>query len=728
MAVVDRRPETRRGAPVKEVEQVSQGSLATFFNPKAIAIVGASRTEGKIGHSVVKNAVQSGYTGQIYPINPKESEILGLRAYPSIGEVPGPVDLAALVVPAPAVLPVAEECGRKGVKHLVTITAGFKEVGREGLERERRLVDICHRYNMRLLGPNCLGMMDTHTPLNVSFAPGLALKGEIAFVSQSGALQAAILDWSFKNGLGFSRFVSLGNKADLSEIDFIADAADDPNTKVVLVYIEGVNDGKRFLRVAREASRKKPVIILKSGTSQAGAQAASSHTGALAGSDLAYETAFKQAGVLRARTMEELFGLAVAFINQPIPRGDRVAIVTNSGGPGIIASDAVEANGLSMARFQKETVDALRAGLPPECALYNPVDLIGSADGARYRFALDLVARDPATDNLLVLLTPPDQAEPMKTAEAVVEIHRQHPDIPVFASFMGGERVAEASAHMFRNGVSVYDFPEPAVQAIKGMVRYSKMRQLAAIGRPERIDDVDRKLVSTIFDKVRDDNRRVLLGSEAARAIRAYGIPAAPAVLARDPEEAAQAADTFGYPVVLKVASPKILHKTDVGGVKVGLKTAEEVQKAFVEILDNIHRFLPGHVIHGVEVYKMMPQGTELIIGLSRDLQFGHLLMFGLGGIYVNLLKDVSFRLVEGLTRSEIEGMISETKAYSLLRGFRGAKPADVGAIVDALARVAQLARDFPEITDIDINPLFAYEKGAQPEGITALDVKITIS
>ncbi len=728
MAVAYRRTETRRRARAKEVEQVPQASLASFFNPRAIAIVGASKTEGKIGHSVVKNAVQSGYTGKVYPINPKESEILGLKCYPSITDAPGPIDLVALVIPAPAIIPVAEECGRKGVKHLVTITAGFKEVGKEGLERERKLLDICHRYGMRMLGPNCLGMMDTHTPVNVSFAPGLAIKGEIAFVSQSGALQAAILDWSFKNGLGFSRFVSLGNKADLSEVDFIDDAADDPNTKVVLVYIEGVTDGQRFLRVAREASRKKPIIILKSGTSQAGAQAASSHTGALAGSDLAYDTAFKQAGVLRARSMEELFGLAIAFTSQPIPKGERVAIVTNSGGPGIIASDAVEANGLSMARFQKETVDALRAGLPPECALYNPVDLIGSADGARYKLALDLVANDPATENLLVLLTPPDQAEPMKTAEAVVDVHRRHPDVPVFASFMGGDRVAAASDHMFKNGVSVYDFPEPAIQAIKGMVRYSKMRQLVAVGRPERIEDVDNKLVATIFDKVRDDHRRVLLGSEAARAARAYGIPSAPAVLARDPEEAVQAADSFGYPVVLKVASPKILHKTDVGGVKVGLKTPEEVGRAFVEILDNIHRFLPGHVIHGVEVYKMMPQGTELIIGLSRDLQFGHLLMFGLGGIYVNLLKDVSFRLVEGLTRHEIESMISETKAYALLRGFRGSKPADLGAVAEALVRVAQMARDFPEITDIDINPLFAYAKGEQPGGITALDVKITIS
>ena len=669
-----------------------------------------------------------GYPGRIFPVNPREDLLAGLPCYRSVADLPQVPEVAVVAVPAQVATRVALECATAGIGYLVVVTAGFKETGREGLAREKELLDICRTHGVRLVGPNCVGVMDTHTPLNASFAGSFPRPGRIAFISQSGAFVVAILDWSFQAGLGFSRFVSLGNKADLNEADFIEEAARDPETRVILCYIEDVADGPRFIEAAREASRVKPIIILKSGTSQAGAQAASSHTGALAGSDLAYDTAFKQAGVLRARSMEELFGLAVAFTNQPTPKGDRVAIVTNSGGPGIIAADAVEANGLAMARFQKETVDALRNGLPPECALYNPVDLIGSADGARYKFALDLVADDPATENLLVLLTPPDQAEPMKTAEAVVDIHRRHPDVTVFASFMGGERVAGAMDYMFKNGVSVYDFPEPAIQSIKGMVRYGKMRQLAAVGRPERIEDVDKKLVANVFEKVRDDHRRVLLGSEAARVVRAYGIPSAPAVLARDPEEAAQAADSFGYPVVLKVASPKILHKTDVGGVKVGLKTPEEVQKAFVEILDNIHRFLPGHVIHGVEVYKMMPQGTELIIGLSRDLQFGHLLMFGLGGIYVNLLKDVSFRLVEGLTRNEIEAMISETKAYTLLRGFRGAKPADVGAIVDALARVAQLARDFPEITDIDINPLFAYEKGEQPEGITALDVKITIS
>ncbi|HEY3315469.1 MAG TPA: CoA-binding protein, partial [Bacillota bacterium] len=553
MAMAYRQNDNRRRAAAKEVDPVPQPSLSTFFNPQSVAIVGASKTEGKTGHIVVKNLVESGYKGKIYPINPKETEILGLPCHKSVSDVPGSIELAALVIPAQAVLDVAEECGRKGVKHLVTITAGFKEVGKEGLERERKLLDICHRYGMHTLGPNCLGMMDTHTPINVSFASGFALKGEIAFVSQSGALQTAILDWSFQAGLGFSKFISLGNKADLTETDFIEDAADDSSTKVILAYIEGVNDGKRFIRVAREASRKKPVIIFKSGTSQAGAQAASSHTGALAGSDLAYDTAFKQAGVIRARTMDELFGLATAFTNQPIPKGEKVAVVTNSGGPGIIASDAIEANGLSMARFQKETIDALRAGLPAECALYDPVDLIGTADGARYRFALDIIANDPATESILVLLTPPYQAQPKETAEAVVDLHRRRPDLPIFASFMGGERVAEGIEVLRRNGIPTFAFPEPAIQAIKGMVRYAKMRQLAAVGRPERLENVDHTLVSGIFEKVRDDHRRVLLGSEAARVVRAYGIPSAPAVLARDPEEAVQAAESFGYPVVLKV-------------------------------------------------------------------------------------------------------------------------------------------------------------------------------
>ncbi|MCL6557990.1 MAG: CoA-binding protein, partial [Firmicutes bacterium] len=380
------------------------GLLNNFYNPNAVAVVGASKKPGKVGHSIVKNLIESGYAGKIYPVNPGEDEIEGLKSYPSVTAIPETVDLAVIAVPAAKTLDVAKECGEKGVKNLVVVTAGFKEIGKEGLDLEKELVATCQHYGMRMLGPNCVGMMDTHTPINASFTRTFPLKGDIAFLSQSGATLIAILDWSRTVGLGFSKMVSLGNKGDLSEIDFIAEAAVDPYTRVIACYLEDVADGSRFLEVVRQATRKKPVIILKSGTSQAGAQAASSHTGALAGSDLAYDTAFRQCGVIRARTMTELFELAIAFSRCPVPAGKRVAIVTNSGGPGIVATDNVEARSLTMARFTRETIEDLRAGLPPEAALYNPVDVLGDARADRYRFALEKVLADPNVDSVVVLM------------------------------------------------------------------------------------------------------------------------------------------------------------------------------------------------------------------------------------------------------------------------------------------------------------------------------------
>lgn len=696
--------------------------LEKLFNPASVAVIGASRTPGKIGYAIVNNIISSGYRGNLYPINPREEEILGKKCYKRVGDVPEKIDLAVISVPAALVLGVAEECGQAGIKNLVVITAGFKEVGKEGAALEEELIAVTKKYGMRMLGPNCLGLMDTHTPINASFAANSPLRGEIAFLSQSGALCASILDWSLEKGLGFSKFVSLGNKADLNEVDFIADAAEDPYSKVIVGYIENVVDGQRFVEVAREASLKKPIILIKSGTSKAGAQAASSHTGALAGSDQAYETAFKQTGVLRARSMEELFNLAIAFATQPIPRGDRVAIVTNSGGPGIIATDNVEHHELKIARFTKETVEKLRKNLPPEANVYDPVDVIGDADDRRYAFALNTVLADPGVDNLLVLLTPTATLDPLKVADVIIDVRNKFPEKPVVAAFMGGTKVVEASEKLSRNKIPCFPFPEPAIASLAGLVRYNRHRTTAKNekeytfkGSPDRVKEV--------FQRVRGNGRVVLLGSEGAEVLTHYGVPAAPIKLAKTPEEAAQLAGAMGYPVVLKVASPKILHKTDVGGVRLNLATAQEVEKAFVDILDNVHHYLGNVEICGVEVQKMVPRGRELIIGMKRDVQFGPLLMFGLGGIYVNLLKDVSFRLAQGLSQAEIERMLRETKAFTLLKGFRGDEPADIPAIVETVGRVAQLVRDFPEITELDINPLLAYK-----EGVSALDVKITIA
>ncbi|MBO8129116.1 MAG: acetate--CoA ligase family protein [Peptococcaceae bacterium] len=698
--------------------------LASLFNPASVAVVGASRNRNKVGNIILRNIISSGYAGRIFPINPKEKEIENYRAYPTVTEVPEQVDLAVISLPAQKVLEAAESCGRVGVKNLIVISAGFKETGKEGLDREKQLVDIARQFGMRVLGPNCVGMMDTHTPLNASFAAGFAKKGEIAFISQSGAMLVAILDWSFKAGLGFSKFVSLGNKADLNEADFIANAAEDPFTKVILCYIEDVGDGSQFLEIASQASRKKPVVILKSGSSQAGAQAASSHTGALAGSDLAYEVAFRQSGVIRARDMAELFDLAIAFSSQPIPGNDRVAVVTNAGGPGIIATDMIEKRGLDMARFSKDTIKALQENLPREANIYNPVDVLGDGKADRYEYAMNKVLEDENVGSMVVLVCPTATAEPIPTADAIIKAKKTFPEKPVCAVYMGGKIMDEAVCKLSEAGVPTYTFPEVAVSSIKGLVTYAEYRSK----RPDEVvtplPDIDRDKVKKVFQYVKqDDGRVVLLGSEAAEVAEAYGIPVAPTRLATKPEEAVAIAEEIGYPVVLKVASPKIVHKTDIGGVRIGLQSPAEVMAGYWAIMGNVQRSLPNVVIYGIEVQKMAPKGTELIIGMSRDVTFGPLIAFGLGGIYVNLLKDVAFRLAYKLNREEIKKMIFETKAYTLLRGYRGDKPADLDAIENIIQRVAALVVDFPEIAEMDINPVFAY-----PSGATALDIKITIS
>ncbi|MDW7652300.1 MAG: acetate--CoA ligase family protein [Bacillota bacterium] len=698
--------------------------LQSLFSPDSIAVVGASNNKEKIGFAIMDNIKSSGFAGEVFPVNPRETEILGYRCYSSVRDVGKAVDVAVISVPAERSLDVARECGETGVKFLVVVSAGFKEIGDKGLKREKELLEICKQYNMRMVGPNVVGIMDTHAPVNASFAQGFPQKGEIAFISQSGAMLLAIFDWSRSVGLGFSRFVSMGNKADLNEVDFIWSAAQDPNTRVILCYIEDVADGKRFLEVVSEACKRKPVIILKSGTSSAGARAASSHTGALAGSDLAYDTAFRQCGVIRAETMSDLFDLAVAFVSQPVPAGNRIAIVTNSGGPGIIATDSVEKNKLSMARFSKETIETLRHALPAEANVYNPVDVLGDARTDRYRDSLEAVLADENTDGALILLSPAAVTEPVETAKVVSELHAKFEGKPVFAAYMGGEGLAEGCRVLTNSGVPCFTFPEPALKSLSGMVRFSALqRKLAREQQIPRIENLDKNAVKATFYDVLKDRRLVLLGNEATSVAEAYGIPVAPVLLAKKPEEAALQADRLGYPVVLKIASPKIIHKSDVGGVIIGLETREEVVTGFHGIMDSVRRLMPGTPVYGIEVQKMMPKGNELIIGMSRDVQFGPLLAFGLGGIYVNLLKDVSFRLAAGLTLEEIEEMIAETKAYTLIRGYRGSKPSDIGALIQTLARVARLSLDFPEITEIDLNPVVAYHDTA-----VALDVKITVS
>ena len=698
-------------------------SLTSLFQPEAVAIVGASKDPAKIGHAILRNMQKCGFPGRIFPVNPRENELSGLPCFPSVSDLPRVPEVAVVAVPVQAAARVALECATAGIRYLVVVTAGFKETGREGLAKEKELLDICRTHGVRLVGPNCVGVMDTHTPLNASFAGSFPRPGRIAFISQSGAFVVAILDWSFHAGLGFSRFVSLGNKADLNEADFIGEAARDPETRVILCYIEDVADGPRFIEAAREASRVKPIIILKSGISQAGAQAASSHTGALAGSDLAYAAAFRHCGIIRAGSMAELFDLAYVFATQPVPAGKRVAVVTNSGGPGIVATDCIEKEGLAMARFTTPTIEALRGFLPAESNVYNPVDVLGDARADRYRRAFAAVLADGNVDAMLVLTCPAATTEPEATAQALAESAVRHPGKPVVAAFMGGPQLDAGAALLREKGIPAFTFPEPGIRALKGLYTYRANSPALHPPAPVTYDDVDALAVRDILGAVKEENRPVLLGSEAARVVRAYGIASAPTALAATPEEAVRLAGEMGYPVVLKVASPKIMHKSDIGGVMVRLQDGEAVRTAYNTIMDKVLDHFPLSVIYGVEVQKMMPPGVELIVGINRDIQFGHLVAFGLGGIYVNLLKEVSFRLVQGLTPGEIQEMIRETRAYTLLRGYRGEEPADLEAVARTIGRVAVLVRDFPEIAEMDMNPVMAYARG-----VAALDIKITVS
>ena len=599
---------------------IKLANLASFFAPNSVAVVGASTTPGKIGNAVLKNIISSGFKGNIYPINPKTEKLENIKCYKSLADVGQPIDMAVVAVPAKYCLNIVTEAASLGIKNLVVLTAGFKEIGSAGLESEKKLVEVSNKNNINMLGPNCVGIMDTIVPINASFSAVFPKKGDIAFISQSGALLVSMVDRSLATGLGFSKVISLGNKAQLNEADLIETIATDPHTNVILAYIEDVSDSNKFLQAVKQASQKKPVIILKSGTSQAGAQAASSHTGALAGSDLAYKIAFEQTGVIRARTMTELFDLAMAFSYQPIPAGNRVAVITNAGGPGIIATDAIENHNLTMARFTKKTIEDFQSQLPAEANIYNPVDVLGDAQADRYHLALDKALADESTDCAVVLICPTAVTDPVAIANTIVKLHKKYPHKPLLTSFMGGPVLEKGVEIISRAGIPNYTFPEPAIYSLSKMVQYAQSKKRKTITEePPRCPDVDKKAVKSIFYDVFRDGRHVLLGSETCAVAKAYGIPAAPIKLATTAREAVRLADEMGYPVVMKIASPKILHKTDVGGILIGPNSPDEVRAGFIQIMESVQRYLPNVVPYGIEVQKMMPKGIEIIIGMTKD-------------------------------------------------------------------------------------------------------------
>jgi len=699
-----------------------QASIDILFNPKSIAVIGASSSRGKLGNDVLRNLIDSGYDGRIYPINPKAGEILGLKAFRSIKEVPSQVDVAVIVIPASFVLEAVEECGQKGVKALVIITAGFKEIGHEGIEAEKKLVELAEKYKMVIQGPNCLGITNTSAPYNASFSAGTPGKGTIAFASQSGALMTGILDWSLMEKIGFSKFVSLGNKAHLDEADFIEAFGRDPNSTFLLLYLESVVDGKKFMEACKKVVPKKPIFIVKSGVSEAGARAASSHTGSLAGSDMAYDIAFKQSGVRRAHDMASLFDVAAVYDDMSLPSGNRVAIITNAGGPGILTTDACESSGLEVTQLTSETKEFLKANLPPAASVNNPIDALGTAQPEDYELCIEASLKDTNVDSVIVLLTPQAMTKVTETAKVLVDSHKKYPSKPLLSVFMGGNSMVYPRIVLTSGGIPVFDFPERAVHALSELYKYTVNRDRL---KDETIPKfkVDMQQVEKIIDSVRKDGRRVLLGSEAHAIAEAYKIPVARIRLATTPEEAATIADEFGYPVVMKIASPDIVHKSDIGGIKVGLYNYAEVQIAFHEIMENVKTHMPDAKVYGVDVQEMAEKGREIIIGCSRDVQFGPLIMFGTGGIYVNFLKDISFRLAP-MTRTEVHELIMETKLGKLLEGVRGEPPSDIEAIEDTILKISQLVTDFEEIVELDINPAFGYESG---KGVTAVDVKITL-
>ncbi len=700
--------------------------LRPVLEPQSVAVIGASRKGGSVGYAVLQNLLLGGFTGVVYPVNPNARSICGVRAYPSVLDIPDTVDLAVIIVRAPLVPQVTEQCGQKGVKGAIVISAGFKETGEEGAQLEAQVKAVAQQNGIALVGPNCLGVLNTDPAirLNASFAQDMPQIGNIAFVSQSGALCTAVLDYAKGQGIGFSKVVSLGNKADINENDFLFYLWNDPQTQVILLYLEDLVDGRNFLRLAREITgeggNRKPILALKAGRTPEGASAVTSHTGSLAGSDEVYEALFTQSGVLRVDTVEDLFEYAVAFAQQPLPKGRRIAIITNAGGPGIMATDACVRYGLELARLSDETIGRLREKLPPHASLKNPIDLIGDAQHDRYEAALDVVLDDNRVDGIIVLLTPQAMTDIEEIARTIVKT-AQRKEKPVFASFMGVVDVSAGVQILKANGVPCYTFPEDAVRSLAAMARYT-----AWITRPRtevRTFSVDKERARRALSQATPTQHGFIAEDVALQVLEAYGFPTLPWSAAQTADEAVEAAHKIGFPVVLKIMSPDVLHKFDVGGVQLNLQSDGDVRHAFRRILQSVKEHHPDARIDGVLVQQMAERGREVILGMKRDRQFGPILMFGLGGIYVEILKDVTFRFAP-VRELGVYRMIQEIKTYKLLEGVRGEPLADIDAIAECLERLSQLAMEQEAVDELDINPLIVYPKG---KGAFVADVRIAV-
>jgi acetyltransferase len=691
--------------------------IQPFFSPQGVALIGASTSPQKLSYGILENMSRYGFTGKIYPVNPNAKEILGHTCYADISQVPDPVDLAVIVLPAQATLPVMKACGERGIKSVIIISGGFKEVGGEGKALEQEILETAHKYGMRFIGPNCVGTVGLHSGFNSTFINGLPDVGSIGFVSQSGAVCGGVVDYVQDKGIGFSVFASLGNEADVTETDLIEFLADDPNTKVIAAYVEAINNGPRFIETAKRVTRKKPIVILKAGRTQAGARSVSSHTGSLAGAHSAYAAAFKQSGVIEANTISELFDIAMALANQPLPKGNRVAVLTNAGGPAALLADSLSANGLTLEDLSAETKQALRAGLVPSAQVENPVDMLGGASPAEYNLAVSTAAKDPNVDIVIPVLVPQSLVSVVDVAKNIVQAAATTQKT-VISFLMGDHSIKEGRAFLHAHQIPNYEYPERIGPVLGAMLRYSRLQQ-SAVEPALALKGIQKEQAAKILK-----GKSSLGEADTRPLLEAYGIPVVHGAVATSADEAAALAENYATPVVLKIVSPDILHKSDVGGILLNVQGGEAVRAGYESLMAAVKKAKPEARLEGVLVEQMALPGNEVIIGMQRDAQFGPLVMFGMGGIYVELLTDVSFR-VAPLTRKDAQDMILETKAGKLLQGLRGAKASDIDAVVDTLLRLSQLAVDFPEISEVEINPLSVAQQG---KGVLALDGRVILS
>ena len=699
--------------------------LSPIFSPQSVAVIGATETVNSVGRTILENLIKGGFPGAIYPVNPKRDTVLGIKAYPSITAVPAKPDLAVIITPPTTVPGIVKDCGVAGVKGVIIISAGFKEIGAPGVELERQVLEEANKAGIRIVGPNCLGVMVPASKLNATFAADMARPGSVGFISQSGALCTAVLDWSLKENVGFSAFVSLGSMLDVNWGDLIQHLGDDPNTKSIVMYMESIGDARAFLSAAREVALTKPIIVIKPGRTEAAAKAAASHTGSLTGSDEVLQAAFQRVGVLRVEAISELFDMAEVLAKQPRPKGPRLCIVTNAGGPGVLATDMLIGSGAQLANLAPETMAAFNQLLPPTWSHNNPVDIIGDAKPELYAKSLEIAAQDPNTDGILVILTPQAMTDPTATAECL-KAYAQIPNKPVIASWMGADMVAKGEDILNAAQIPTFKYPDRAAKSFYYMWRYSEnLRQLyetPASAADDAHGEIDREKAAGILADVRRSGRTILTEFESKKLLAAYGIPTVETHIALTESDAVKQAARLGFPVVLKLYSETITHKTDVGGVQLNLRTASAVRQAWKTIETSCTKKAGKEHFLGVTVQPMIKlEGYEIIIGSSMDPQFGPVLLFGTGGQLVEVFKDRALGLPP-LNATLARRMMERTKIYTALKGVRGRKSANIAALEQLLVRFSQLVVEQPWISELDINPLLV-----SAERIFALDARVVL-